>query len=188
MTPAFKLLPDPRQRSRRAVNAQRAGKDFQRTIETSLVLYRKIVTIEPLPAMGACHVGGGKIVTEKICCDYVGTFVGSGVALFADAKSCGQRKVSFDPSMVSEEQERFLSRMGRANAVAGLLVECHERKRYLWLDVSELDGQPMRFARDGKLLRCWTDLGSTAGLVDFRALAAAYKLGGSKLGGGGEMS
>lgn len=190
MTQPFSLTPPslPPPRTRRQIGgrtAQRSGSNFQKVIAQSAGLQKSVVSLEELPSFGARYVFDPKLrkrklITEKICCDYVGALVGFS-GFFADAKSCGEAEKAFNVKLniMSEDkihQYRFLMRMKKAEMVAGYLIECKHLGEYLWLDVGHIvDDGPIPFTRDGVLCRQFVSLGTTSLMVKFDLLRGAYE-------------
>jgi hypothetical protein len=173
----FMLVPDAEPRPKwthdRGVKAQRAGKSLEEIIEFSAGCQRDVVTLEHLPRMGAIMLAGRKPIISRIAIDFVGALAG-GRGLFFDAKSCGKAVTGFDANQWHQErphQAKFLRRMSKAGALAGIIVRSEERGLFLWGSIEDLDVlETVKFARDGVLCRQWTSLGETSGLVDFRKL------------------
>jgi hypothetical protein len=170
------LLPRRAPRQLAGANAQRAGSNFQKAIDWAAGIHKNYVAIHGLPNFGGKRIGGGKVVTTKICCDNVGGIVG-GPGLFFDAKSTSAVSLDLRVMIFSKlHQLNFLRKMSRANQVAGYLIEAKEHHWYYWLDVcwiSETD-TTLRFKRDGVLCKQFVELGPTSGAVDFKKLADIY--------------
>ena len=180
-------LPRPRFTRRTGYAAQKVGRAFQDMIADSAAMQRDVVTLEELPSLGAKYIGGGKPILTKICVDFIGCLnhyeiAGSGpdstwhpaIPLFFDAKNCGKKATGFDANQWHAErphQSKFLRRMSKAGAMAGLMVRSEERGRYLWANIEDVDTlDTIRFAYDGRLCRQWVDLGPIDKPIDFRRL------------------
>lgn len=85
---------------------------------------------------GQRFVRGGRTVGQPVPCDFIGTVVGAGRAIWFDAKSC-DRPSSFNAaaSHVRPHQRLALCNQGECGAVAGLLVEAThpELAAFYWL-------------------------------------------------------
>lgn len=193
----FRLTSDPTPRTpftaKTGMKAYQAGKSLEEMIEFSAGCQRDVVTLEHLPRMGAIMLAGRKPIITRICVDFIGCLneyedpaadhglvpIMPARPLFFDAKSCGKNTKGFDANQWHKEREhqcKFLRRMGKAGAVAGLLIRSEERGLFLWGDILHVDVlDTVTFARNGVLCRQWLSLGHTTGLVDFRALRAAYQ-------------
>lgn len=187
----FRLSPDPTPRRpftrNSGMKAQKAGKSLEEMIEFAAGIHKDVVTLEHLPRMGALMLAGRKPIITRICVDFIGCIneqegePGSdghppipAIPLFFDAKNCGKATTGFDANAWHKERDhqcRFLRRMRRAGAVAGILVRSEERGLYLWANMEDVDVlETVRFARDGVLCRQWVSLGYTTGVPDFRVL------------------
>lgn len=155
-----------------ARKAQSTGAGFQKVILASLSLMTCPVALEELPSCGAKFITKGRFIRLPIPCDLVGCVRGCGVAFHADAKSLGDSYATFpltDRKKIEPHQILHLCRMGRAGAVAGMLVESKRVAMYLWLDWRHLEGRE-RIAWDDP---CWVRLGNTGRLVNFAPIVEA---------------
>jgi hypothetical protein len=92
------------------------------------------VELEHVPN-GVQFIGGGKTIPKKSPVDFGGSVVGTGRAVWLDAKEC-HKAGSFDASddKLKRHQVDLLIRQGRAGAIAGLLIRCSTTERLHWLD------------------------------------------------------
>ena len=171
-----------------ARKAQRAGKSLEEEIEFAAGCQRDVVTLEHLPRMGAIMLAGRKPIITRICVDFIGCLneypnpddlgMISALPLYFDAKNCGKATKGFDANQWHKErahQAKFLRRMGKAGAAAGLLIKSEERGLFLWANIADVDVlETVPFSRDGLLYRQWHSLGYTTGLVDFRKLRGLF--------------
>ncbi len=177
----FQLSPEPAPRTpftrRSGRAAQKAGKSFQEVIAFSAALQKSVVTLEELPSLGLKFVAGGRQIKTRICIDFIGT-LNDYSGFFFDAKSCGAGVTGFDANFWHKKQDhqaKFLRRMSKGGAVAGLLVRSIEQGLYLFGDIKDMDVlETIRFAREGKLCRQWVECGRVGGEVDFVKIRRAY--------------
>jgi hypothetical protein len=124
-------------RARGGAAANHAGRAFEEAIE--LLARSGPIRLKTLPKCGGRFIAPGKMVNEEIPCDFIGCVIGTGRAVFFDAKVCGEDVGGLrvaDDKIVKPHQLRFLRNMAEAGAVAGLLVRAADAGAYLWLPAS----------------------------------------------------
>jgi hypothetical protein len=83
---------------------------------------------------GVQYLPGGKTIPKKSPVDFIGTVIGTGRAVFCDAKQDAD-KTAFDAKRdhLKPHQVAELIRHGRAGAISGLLIESTAHGRLHWL-------------------------------------------------------
>jgi len=140
------------------------GQTFERLIEIS---GQGVVSFAKFPN-GYQHIGGGKGFAVKTPCDFGGTIIGTGRAIFWDAKRC-EAKTRFpigNRDHFPDHQRLFLQHQHEAGAVAGLMVEDVSGGRVLWLSWFIVghwrDLASIEWGSDS-----WIDLGPSNRVIDF---------------------
>lgn len=155
-------------RRRGGRRAQRGGEDLEARIVAACGPGGAI-ELEPLPKSGARFTGGGQAHALPIACDFVGCVRGSGRAINFDAKRVGAAVAGLriaDPKILKPHQAKYLARMDRAGAIAGVLVECERLGDYRWLDGRHLLGECSVRWEDPR----WLVLGPSSAPVSFEVL------------------
>jgi hypothetical protein len=165
-------LPPPAAKGGR--KSQGDGKAFESLIVAS-VRDREgsVMELVQIPS-GAQWIGKGVHIPKPSPFDFAGVAYGSGRAVAFDAKVVGEKSASAldatNVKIVKPHQAAHLSRMARAGAIAGLLVNCGRMGDVRWLDGRHLI-PPRRIGWDDP---AWLILGPSVGLVPLRALVRAY--------------
>lgn len=154
-------------RTRKARKPGTSGK----SLETAVAMPNGVIVFTKIPN-GVQFKTGGDFFYTKSPPDFAGTVVGSGRAVWLDAKRCGLVR-AFNPSTSALKQHQVdaLVRHGRAGAVAGLLIEATEWDTYYWLDWTRLADLTETFRpvfRWGDL----PDLGAATHTIDWRRVLA----------------
>jgi len=175
---AAKPAANPRTRANRifgGARANRSGDRFESVVMLSLnVRGVRLLELEALPKSGARFHGRRQAHALPMPCDFIGTVIGRGTAIYFDAKSCGADEYGIalnNAAILKTHQAQFLRTQRAAGAVAGLLVESKRLEEYLWLDATHLG--PMRAYTAWHDAR-WLHLGSTSSVIEFSRLIAAY--------------
>lgn len=120
---------------------------------------------------GVKYVRGGDTVPTKSPVDFIGTVIGTGRAVFCDAKRCSQKtgynaqRDHLKPHQISE-----LVRHGRAGAIAGLLIESTAEGAFYWLGWRDL--------QQNKASYRWAELrrvGMSNVAINWRLVIAPYE-------------
>ncbi len=148
-------------RSAAGKHANRQGANLENAIMLSA---RETLVLHHLPKCGGRFYAPGKMINEKMPCDIIGAVKGTGRSFFCDAKRCADKySINFrDDKILKSHQKRFLADMHTAGAIAGVLVECVARGRYLWCPGGFLIIGPWTWDRPH-----WIDLGPTSSVVEF---------------------
>lgn len=170
------------------MKGQLKGRSLESTVIASQL---GVICLAKIPN-GVKYIGGENIalptgknrwvpssVATRSPCDYMGCTVGDGRALAFEAKQCALVK-GFrvnDESTFPQHQRDFIQRMGRAGAIAGVLVEATEISEFLWLDWEYLSPhQHCPWPVVPWDSHCWRRLGPTTHAIQFgRLLAVAEK-------------
>jgi len=102
----------------------RTAKSFEHLVEVSAAQNIKYVRLFHLPPQGARYIARGKVIPQRMPCDFVGVESGTGRAIYFDAKSSvAERRFDLSLEHVALHQRTWLIDVGREGAISGLLVE-----------------------------------------------------------------
>jgi len=117
------------------------------------------------------YLAGGKTVAQPSPPDFIGCVRGTGQMIAFDAKECGKSNGwPLNPWLKSRpHQYRFILDYASTGAIAGLLVECTERCRFLWISaISLLVNVGDGIASISWDSPNWIDLGPTTHAIQFQ--------------------
>lgn len=146
--------------------AKQSGDSFEAVIELS-ARTSGVVCLEHLPSCGGRFVGKERMVNEAMPTDFIGSVIGSGRAIFFDAKSSAHPR-GFDfrnEKLMKPHQVVFLKENERAGALAGVIVRAEWVGIYCWLDAGFIVGDIFLWES-----HFWVPLGNIGDPINFRAL------------------
>lgn len=126
------------------------------------------IRVDKMP-QAARRLPMGKLVAIKGPVDFIGTVVGSGRAIYFDAKVChlATRFPIGNRDHVAAHQLAHVIRHGEAGALSGLLVEAVALGRFLWWDWTHVSyGDTSIPWTDSR----WVDLGDNKHAIQFDRL------------------
>jgi hypothetical protein len=147
------------------VSVTNSGSGLESTVIAS---QGRHIRVDKMP-QAARRLPGGRVVCVKGPCDFYGTVIGTGRAIYFDAKVC-HLKSRFgigDRSHVPAHQLAHIIRHGEAGALSGLLVESTALGRFLWWDWSHVSYADKSIPWSDSR---WVDLGDTAHAIRFQIL------------------
>lgn len=167
MTATTRPTLTPADRARRRTSATNRGKWLEAVIASSQGdSLGPVVRLDKFDPPIVFRKGGGAGVGRGPV-DFIGEFVATGRAIHLDAKESRDANAFELGYCLKPHQRDWLLRHGDAKAVAGLVVACHARERFLWLDWRHLvrmrDAVPWGDPD-------WIDIGHAKGIVQFRRL------------------